>query len=89
MNYKNLFEELLPDELDLINEILSVIIQDVKNSKFTNLKYQSKCKSIKCPKCFSKNIVKMDLKIILKDINVKTVISSFLYQQALLLLEYD
>ena len=62
MNYKNLFEELLPDELDLINEILSVIIKDVKNSKSTNLKYQSKCKPIKCPKCFSKNIVKNGFK---------------------------
>ena len=62
MNYKNLFEELLPDELDLINEILSVIIKNVKNSKSTNLKYQSKCKSIECPKCFSKNIVKNGFK---------------------------
>lgn len=62
MDYENLFKNLLPDELDLINGILSIIIKDVKNSKNTNLKYQSKCKLIKCPKCLSSNVVKNGFK---------------------------
>lgn len=62
MNYIDLFKNLLPDELETINNILSNFIKDTKNSRSTNLKYQIKNKEIKCPACQNNYVVKNGFK---------------------------
>lgn len=58
MDYENEFKNLLPEELEMIRKILDETIIIIENSKNTNLKYQNKNKTIKCPNCESSNIVK-------------------------------
>lgn len=58
MNYSNEFKNLLPDELEVIKNIIDNLIITVKNDKNTNVKYQNKNKPIRCPKCGNNYIVK-------------------------------
>lgn len=62
MNYLNEFKNLLPDELEIIKEILNECIKISLNTKSTNLKYQIKKRNIICPKCNSTYIVKNGFK---------------------------
>ena len=57
MDYSNEFKNLLPDELEIIRSILDDLMATVKNSKITNVKYQDKNKTLKCPNCKLDNYV--------------------------------
>lgn len=58
MDLSNELKNLLPEELDIIKEILDKLIVDVKNDKNTNIKYQDKNKLLNCPKCKEIDVVK-------------------------------
>lgn len=62
MNYSEEFKKLLPDELEIIKDILNTFIISSENSRTTNLKYQINNKNITCPICSKTNIVKNGFK---------------------------
>ena len=62
MNYFDEFKDLLPDELEVIKNIIDAITHEVVNLRITNLKYQIKNTNIFCPECKSEWIVKNGFK---------------------------
>lgn len=58
MDYSNEFKDLLPEELEIIKHILDDLIVNVKRDKNTNVKYQNKNKTLKCPNCENHYVVK-------------------------------
>ena len=62
MNYSEQFKNLLPDELEIIKDILDNLIITIKNDKNTNVKYQNKNRELKCPNCKNNYIVKNGFK---------------------------
>ena len=55
---KEKFNNLLPEELEMIKKIITEILNVSLNERTTNLKYQVKNKEITCPVCHNKSIVK-------------------------------
>ena len=62
MDLKEKFNNLLPEELEMIKEIIIEILNTSLNERITNLKYQVKNKEITCPVCHNKSIVKNGFK---------------------------
>ena len=59
---KEKFNNLLPEELEMLKKIIIEILNVSLNERATNLKYQVKNKEITCPVCHNKSIVKNGFK---------------------------
>ena len=59
---KEKFNNLLPEELEMIKKLITEILNVSLNERITNLKYQVKNKEITCPVCHNKSIVKNGFK---------------------------